>query len=138
MTLQAMPNDISQGFFSTLGLTNRNMQNATLVFNIEAKKIDRIVIATSPPVEFLTEIKSKEIPSNNIIFYLGDADQFSNYKRTGNIISKLTSLKTEIQSLTDLEDKNKTIFFALELPLQTDNLEKIISVLKEIPTKSEA
>ena len=134
MQIVSNNNDISKGIFA--GLPNRNLPNTTLHFQVPDKKIDRVGIALSPPVDFIMDVNDHGLPSNNIIFILGDESQFSSYRSNWKITSAPTPLEEGIRSFSNIsDDENKTIFYALELPIQFDKLEKIIQYLKKIPIK---
>jgi hypothetical protein len=136
MNIGTNMNDISKGIFAGMGFENRSLPNTTLTFQVADKKIDQVGIALSPPVDFIVQAQERGFSSNNIIFVLGDESQFSYYKNHWKITSAPTPFEDEVRNLSYVKDDNhKTIFYALELPLQSDKLEKILQIMKKIPTK---
>ena len=138
MEIQGPYSDISNGFFSTLGIPNINLTNTTLRFTLENKLFKNIVIAFEPTDEFLDSVESKNI-TNNMIICLGDLNQASQYKRKSFVITESAHLKNIIKKIP-LKDKDnyKIIFYFMKLPLHSSDVEKILQVIHDLFQKNDS
>ena len=138
MEIQGPYSDISNGFFSTLGIPNINLTNTTLRFTLENKLFKNIVIAFEPTDEFLDSVESKNI-TNNMIICLGDLNQASQYKGKSFVITESAHLKNIIKKISlKGKDDHKIIFYFMKLPLHPSDVEKILQVIHDLFQKNDS
>ena len=138
MEIQGPYSDISNGFFSTLGIPNTNLTNTTLRFTLENKLFKNIVIAFEPTDEFLDSVKSKNI-TNNMIICLGDPSQASQYERRSFVITESAHLKNVIKKIPlKGKDDHEIIFYFMKLPLHSSDVEKILQVICDLFQKNDS
>ena len=110
-------------------ITEKNLRCTTLQFNKENKTINQIAVVYPPLEDELDSTHNADNTQNNLIICLGNREQFDNSR--SNKIAMVTSKKRLEQQVRNLSraSENKTIYFAMRLPLQPDVIVALIQIL---------
>ena len=102
-------NDISQGLFARLGISNQNIHNFSLDAENKNIHIKNIVIIYSPPIELLKQIQNKKDFYNNMIICVAPSNFFTT-QRASFINQDIDSFKEwiSISASTGSLDRSKS------------------------------
>ena len=145
-------NDISEGFFNRIGLSNQDLHNATLNFEERGMKIKEIAIVHSPKYDFLNTYALEGLqgllksPYRNMVVCLGSSTYF-NRVNSSLFTKDVASLRKKIEnslhfkatrSFKHMPDPpasqdgwHDAFLFAVKTPLDSHTIQDLIGIIEE-------